>query len=132
MGFAKSKGEASREKALKALSDFLRPEFIGRVDEIAVFNDLTVEDYEQIAGLMLGELVDPLQDRGIKLTWTKEVLESLAKEAIGGVRGARDLRNLIRRKVEDKIATEIVDRSEKAFSSVSLVLVNNEVSMNID
>ena len=132
LGFAKSKGEASREKALKALSDFLRPEFIGRVDEIAVFNDLTVEDYEQIAGLMLGELVDPLQDRGIKLTWTKEVLESLAKEAIGGVRGARDLRNLIRRKVEDKIATEIVDRSEKAFSSVSLVLVNNEVSMNID
>ncbi|MBR6004969.1 MAG: ATP-dependent Clp protease ATP-binding subunit, partial [Clostridia bacterium] len=68
LGFAKSQGEASRDRALKALRDFLRPEFIGRVDEIVVFNDLTRENYEKIAGLMLDELVSPLADKGIKLT----------------------------------------------------------------
>lgn len=131
LGFAKSKGEASKEKALKALSDFLRPEFIGRVDEIAVFNELSFENYKDIACLMLSELVEPLQDRGISLTWSDEIPGALAAGVAGGVRGARDLRNLIRRKVEDKIASEIVERTERSFTNVNIELMGEEIVLNI-
>ena len=127
LGFAKSKGDVSREKIMKALGDFLRPEFIGRVDEIVVFNDLTADDYERIAVLMLEELVEPLRDKGIRLTWNADVPVKLAVGSAGGVRGARDLRNTIRRRVEDKIASLIVDNLDAKPNSVNLKTDGDEV-----
>jgi ATP-dependent Clp protease ATP-binding subunit ClpA len=73
IGFGKEKGDATREKVMKALSDFLRPEFIGRVDEVAVFNSLTNEDYVKIAELLLTELKDALEEKVIDFKWTEDV-----------------------------------------------------------
>ena len=128
MGFAKDIQTATREKVMKALSDFLRPEFIGRVDEVVVFRALSEADYERIAVLMLSELVDPLKEKGIHFTWEDGVPAILAKKAFGGERGARDLRNLIRRRVEDQIASLMVERCDDPVSSIS-VSANEELSL---
>ncbi len=127
LGFAKSKGEATTDRAMKALREFLRPEFIGRVDEIAVFNDLTQENYKEIAVLMLNELVEPLQNKGIAFSWSDDVPEALAKKCENGTRGARDLRNAIRRNIEDKIANLIVDNAETPLKEVRLSAQDNEI-----
>ncbi len=132
MGFAKSKGEASREKVMKALGEFLRPEFIGRVDEVIVFNDLSEEDFKRIAALMLGEFVEPLADKGIRLTWDEKAQAALAKASAGGTRGARDLRNEVRRKVEDKIAERIVDSIGSPVSSVNVTAQDDEVILQFN
>ena len=118
LGFGKTKQEASTEKAMKALREFLRPEFIGRVDEIVVFRDLSDEAMQKIAVLMLTELVEPLRDKGVRLTWDDTVPEALASQASGGERGARDLRNAVRRSVEDKIASILVTRLDTPPKSV--------------
>ena len=120
MGFGKSDAQASRDKAAKALADFLRPEFISRVDEIVYFSPLKEEDFRRIAGLMLGELKQPLSERGIAFSWTEEAAALLAKQAFGGKRGARDLRNAVRREVEDKIASLIVERCDETLSAIAL------------
>ncbi len=120
MGFGQSRGDAAKEQAMKALRDFLRPEFIGRVDEVVFFRPLSVEDYIAIARLMLEELVAPLEERGITLRWTDEALTALATAAHGGKRGARDLRNVIRRQVENVLAQEIVARYEVPPTSVEI------------
>ncbi len=120
MGFGQTAGEAAKDRAVKALSDFLRPEFIGRVDEVVFFQPLSVDTYEQIAGLMLEELVQPLAERGITLTWTPSVPRTLAQQSHGGKRGARDLRNAIRRQVENRLAEEIVNRHDTPIAAVTL------------
>ena len=132
LGFAKSKNEASKEKALKALSEFLRPEFIGRVDEVVVFNDLTQHDYERIAALMLGELVSPLADKGIALAWDDKATEAVARLSVDGTRGARDLRNVIRRNVEDVITTRIVNGADKPFKAVNITADGDKVICNFE
>ena len=121
MGFGQSQGEAAKDKAIKALGDFLRPEFIGRVDEVVFFRPLSREDFVAIARLMLTELVEPLAQRGIALRWSEEALEALASAAHGGKRGARDLRNVIRRQVENVLAQEIVARYEIPPTAVEIV-----------
>jgi len=131
LGFAKTKGEASKEKALKSLKDFLRPEFIGRVDEVVLFNDLTPENYEQIAVLMLEELLEPLLDKNIHFSWSEQVPALLAKTSADGTRGARDLRNAIRRQVEDKIAACVVERADDPPSSVSLSVEEDAVVLTV-
>ena len=118
LGFGKTKGEASRDRAMKALKEFLRPEFLGRVDEIVVFNDLDVESFKKIAVLMLDEFKEPLMDKGIEFSYTDEAVAVLAEKSVGGSRGARDLRNEIRRTVEDKIATKIIDNIETPVTSI--------------
>ncbi|MBP3695942.1 MAG: ATP-dependent Clp protease ATP-binding subunit [Clostridia bacterium] len=132
LGFAKTKNEASKERALKALSEFLRPEFIGRVDEVVVFNDLTQADYENIARLMLEELVDPLADKGIAFTWDDAAVEAIARLSVDGTRGARDLRNVIRRNVEDVITTKIVESTDAPLKSVSLTANGDEIICNFE
>ncbi len=132
LDFAKSKNEASKEKALKALSEFLRPEFIGRVDEVVVFNDLTQHDYERIAALMLGELVSPLADKGIALAWDDKATEAIARLSVDGTRGARDLRNVIRRNVEDVITTRIVNGADKPFKAVNITTDGDKVICNFE
>ncbi len=120
MGFGKTESDAAKDRAIKALSDFLRPEFIGRVDEIVFFRPLSKENFVDIARLMLTELVEPLAERGIKLTWTDAALAALAEKSHGGKRGARDLRNLIRREVENKIAETIVNRPDDPVTAAAI------------
>jgi len=132
LGFAKTKSEASKERAMKALKDFLRPEFIGRVDELVLFNDLTQEDYTKIAALMLGELVDPLRDKGIAFAWDDGVPAALASMAADGTRGARDLRNAIRRSVEDKITAIIVDSVDTPVTGIRVKSAENAIEVTAD
>ena len=129
LGFGKDKGEATKERITKALSDFLRPEFLGRVDEIAVFNSLTENDYEKISVLLLKELQESLREKPIELSWTDAVPAYLAKKAVGGKRGARDLRNIIRKEIEDKIASIIIDNYEESISAISIEVNENKLEM---
>lgn len=129
LGFNKTKDEASKERSMKALREFLRPEFIGRVDEVVLFNDLTPENYSDIAALMLNELVEPLRDKGIEFSWEHDVPAKLASMTEDGTRGARDLRNVIRRNVEDAIASIIVNSPDEPVSKISLSVRENGVSV---
>ncbi len=129
LGFAKTKNEASKERALKALNEFLRPEFIGRVDEVVVFNDLSLDDYKRIAVLMLSELVDPLADKGITFTWNDEAVSLIAEKSVDGPRGARDLRNVIRKNVEDVITERIVNATSE-IKSVNLTTEGDKIICN--
>lgn len=132
LGFGKDKGEVKKETAIKALNEFLRPEFIGRVDEIVVFNELNEENYEKIAGLMLSELGDSLKDRGIELEYSDGVTKLLVSKMSGDVRGARDLRNVIRRNVEDKISSYIVDNCDDVITKVTLTGKDNEIVLGVE
>ena len=129
LGFGKDKGEATKERIMKALSDFLRPEFLGRVDEIAVFNALGEEDYQKISVLLLDELKGSLKEKPIELTWSEAVPKYLASKAVGGKRGARDLRNIIRKEVEDKIASIIIDNSEVGVSAITIDEKNGKLDL---
>ncbi len=120
VGFNKSDKEISKEKAMKALSDFLRPEFLSRIDEVIVFNPLTVEDYEQIAALMLDEMKEPLAEKGITLKYTKKPLNVIANKAFGKKFGARDIRKIIRTDIEDKIAELIIESAENPFAVIKI------------
>mgnify|MGYP000930054384 CR=1 FL=1 len=131
MGFGKTDAQASRERTMKALSDFLRPEFISRVDEVIYFAPLTSDDFIRIAQLMLNELVEPLKDRDINFSWTPEACAALAKKAFGGKRGARDLRGTIRRQVEDKIASILVDNCDNPPRKITVV-VDGEHAVRIE
>lgn len=127
LGFGKTQGDVNKEKALKALREFLRPEFLGRVDEIVVFNDLDEEAFKKIAVLMLDEFKEPLRDKGITFTYTDEAVAELAKDSVGGTRGARDLRNNIHRKVEDKIAEKIIDNIDTPVTSITVDVNDGDI-----
>lgn len=121
MGFGKTDAQASRERTMKALSDFLRPEFISRVDEVIYFAPLTSDDFIRISELMLNELVEPLKERDIEFSWSPEATAALANKAFGGKRGARDLRGTIRRDVEDKIASILVENCDSPPHRITVV-----------
>ena len=107
-GFNKTAEQMSRDKSLKALREFLRPEFLSRVDEIITFRPLSAEDLRRVAALMLTEYKEPLAAKGIGLSWTQEALELLCEKAQGGKFGARDLRRVIRKEVEDRLAEKLI------------------------
>ena len=127
LGFGKTQGDVNKEKALKALREFLRPEFLGRVDEVVVFNDLDEDAFKKIAVLMLDEFKEPLRDKGIAFAYTDEAVAELAKDSVGGTRGARDLRNNIRRKVEDKIAEKILENIDTPVTTITVDVKNNDI-----
>ncbi len=108
VGFGKSESDINKEVTVRALERFLRPEFLGRVDEVIVFNTLNLEDFKKIARLMIDELVESLKDKGIELVYDDSVPEFIAKEAHGSKKNARGLRDSVRRDIEDKLASEIV------------------------
>ncbi|MCL2057009.1 MAG: ATP-dependent Clp protease ATP-binding subunit [Oscillospiraceae bacterium] len=120
LGFGKQDDEAEKERAMKALRDFLRPEFIGRVDEVVAFRALDKTDYEKIAELMLAELKEPLREKGIAVSWNKEALSWIAGKAFGDKSGARDLRRVIRKNVEDKICNMLVDEPDRTPTSIQV------------
>ncbi len=129
LGFGKTAAVASSEKAMKALREFLRPEFIGRVDEVVVFTPLSEDDFCKIAVLMLDELKEPLGDKGIEFSYSDEAVKLIASKSVGGKRGARDLRNYIRRNVEDKIAALIIDSIDTPLVSVNVEVKDGELSI---
>ncbi len=115
LGFGGTVSDMGREKAIKALNDFLRPEFINRVDEIVYFNSLTEDDFKRIAVLMLNETREAIAERGITLTWDDALVDYLVKKSYSATYGARNLRRTIQRDVEDAIAQKIIDcRGENA------------------
>ena len=109
LGFAKSEADISKDKAMKALREFLRPEFLSRVDEVVVFKPLTLDAYKGIAGLMIGEMKEPLLEKNITLNVSDEAYELVAKKASGGKFGGRDVRKVVRKDIEDKVANIIVE-----------------------
>ena len=109
VGFGKSLSEQTQEKAVKALSEFLRPEFINRVDEVISFNKLTEENFRAIAGIMLTELRQALSERGIDFTWDESVIDALVKKSYSVTYGARNLRRTIQKDLEDPIAQKIIE-----------------------
>ena len=127
LGFGRTSQEGSRDKAMKALSEFLRPEFIARVDEIVCFDPLNGGTMLEISRLMLQELVSPLSDKGIAFTWDGAVEEWLTARSTGGKRGARDLRATIRRYVEDPVALLLVERWENQPTALHLTVENEAI-----
>ena len=132
MGFGGTVNDMSRERALKALNDFLRPEFINRVDEIVYFNSLSEENFRSIAELMLTETSCAIAERGISMTWSAELIDYLVKKSYSIVYGARNLRRTIQKDVEDAIAQKIIDcrgeNAEKIYVSADENGVTVEVS----
>ena len=121
IGFAKTKSEASKDRSMKAIKEFLRPEFLGRVDEIVFFRDLDAADYAAIARLHLEELREALLEKGIRFSWSDDAVATLAEQALGGTRGARDLRSVLRRQVEDPVTTSLVEApTEQPLSAVAV------------
>ena len=120
VGFGRSASEQNKEKAMKSLSDFLRPEFLNRVDEIICFNRLSEEDFRGIAKIMLGELKSNLDERGIHLCWEDSVVDYLVKKSYSLTYGARNLRRTIQKDLEDAIAERIIDSFESPISQIKL------------
>lgn len=120
LGFGKTQEDASKEKVMKALSEFLRPEFIARVDEVIVFNNLSEDNFVKIADLMLSEYVPSLEEKHIKFTFDEKACDYLAKKSCSGNSGARDLRNTIRREVEEKIATEFINSGADSLTAMHI------------
>ena len=129
LGFGKTVADASKEKALKALEEFLRPEFIARVDEIVVFSPLTEASMAKIAALMLDELKEALSEKLIDFVYDQKTCEYLAAKCTGGKRGARELRNYIRREIESRIVDIVIDNAEGSIVSV-IVTVDKELSID--
>ena len=107
-GFGRTVSQMSRERAMKALEDIMRPEFLNRIDEIIAFNQLTEADFRRISSIMLGELCDTLSDKGIRLTWDDSLLDWLTEKSFSIKFGARNLRRLIEKEIENPLATAIV------------------------
>ncbi len=120
MGFGKSADDINEEVTMKALERFLRPEFLGRVDEIVIFKNLTKDNFEKIAALILDELVESLKDKGIELKYENSVCAYLADNAFGSKKNARGLRDAVRREVEEKLANAIVFNKDVEIKTITL------------
>ncbi len=127
LGFGRSENDQTKEKTMKALRGFLRPEFINRVDEIITFNHLSKENFLGIADIMLRELADSLAARGLTLTWEDGVREYLVDKAYSVVYGARNLRRTIQKELEDPISERIIDSFESPISAISVRVENGEI-----
>ena len=132
MGFGRTQQEQVKEKTMKALQGFLRPEFLNRVDEIITFNHLSQENFLRIADIMLGELRESLESRGLRLTWDASIRDYLVKEAYSVTYGARNLRRTIQRSLEDPISEAIIDSFEKPISSIHAYLDQDEVKLKTE
>lgn len=131
IGFAKTSDDVSRERVMKGLRDFLRPEFLGRVDEIVSFKPLTEEGYAAIAKLNLEELREPLSEKNLALNISEDVYKAVAKKAFGGKFGGRDIRRVIRTDIEDKIAELLIDNSERKLSEVDISANGEEIEVMV-
>ncbi len=129
LGFDRSPSQQAKDKAMKALQEFLRPEFLNRVDEIISFNKLSKENFRDIAAIMLGELRDSLQDRGLQFSWDDNVVDYLVEQSFSEVYGARNLRRTIQQTLEDPIAEKIIDSFESPISAISVTMDGDTVKI---
>jgi ATP-dependent Clp protease ATP-binding subunit ClpB len=129
LGFGRTDNDMIKEKTMNALKEFLRPEFINRVDEIITFNRLTEENFLGIADIMLEELRDSLANRSLTLTWDDAVRKYLVEKAYSVTYGARNLRREIQRSLEDPISEEIIDSFEKPISQIQISVNNGEIQL---
>ncbi len=129
LGFVGSATDKDRDRAMKALGDFLRPEFINRVDEIICFNKLTEENFKSIAALMLGEVRDLMNEKGMEFTWDESVLDYLVQKSYSLTYGARNLRRTIQKDIEDAVASVIVDQRHGALKGVHLTAVDGKINV---
>ncbi len=130
LGFNRDANDFSKDKAMKALKDFLRPEFIGRVDEVIFFNNLNEANLKKIADILIDELKEPLKDKGINFVVGKGVAEIIATKSVDGGRGARDIRRNIRKDIEDKIADILIERAEQETSEINVTAVKDEIKVD--
>ena len=129
VGFGGSANDQGRERAMKALESFLRPEFINRVDEIVYFNKLTEDNFKAIASIMLGELRDTLKEKGITFTWDESLLDYLVKKSYSMTYGARNLRRQIQKDLEDAIATRLIDSYQHPISQIKATADGDSVQV---
>jgi len=131
MGFGRTAGDQVKERTMKALRGFLRPEFLNRVDEIITFNHLSEENFLGIADIMLGELKDSLSTRGLTLTWSEDIRQLLVKKAYSLTYGARNLRRTIQKELEDPISEAIIDSFEHPISAIHIRAEEDAVKLEI-
>ena len=131
MGFGRSDGDKVKEKTMKALQGFLRPEFLNRVDEIITFNHLTEENFLGIADIMLKELQESLSTRGLTLSWDDDLRQLLVKKAYSVTYGARNLRRTIQKEPEDPISEAIIDSFEHPISAIRIRVEGETVKLDI-
>jgi ATP-dependent Clp protease ATP-binding subunit ClpA len=129
VGFNKTEGDITRDKAMTALKKFLRPEFIGRVDEIVVFKPLSVDNFKAIAVLMLDEMKEPLKEKGIELKVSDDAVSAIAEKSHGGKYGARDIRKYIRENIEDKAADIVINSSEMPVAIIDISMIDEKMSV---
>lgn len=129
VGFNRTENEISKDKAMKGLREFLRPEFISRIDEIVVFRQLEKKDFADIAALMLNEMKEPLAEKNIELTYDRKALELIAEKSFGKPYGARDIRRVIRQEIEDKIA-EIIINNASETEIISISADNDDITVS--
>ena len=126
-GFAEKRELLAKDKTEKALSAFLRPEFINRIDEIITFRHLDRDDFVKIADIMLGKLKDHLEEKGTRLIYGEELLRHIANESYSEKYGARNMRRFIERQIEDKLASVILDNYGMHISGISLKVIDGEI-----
>lgn len=130
LGFGKSENSLVKERSVAALEEFLRPEFLGRVDDIIPFNKLNFDSLKKIADLILNELKSSMAEKNIQLKWTDFVCKYIAENCDSNKRGARDIRRIIRKEIEDKIAGIIIDNRQRTIDTVSVSVANNKISID--
>ena len=131
LGFGGSVSDMGQERAMKALNDFLRPEFINRVDEIVYFNKLTENDFRRIAELMLGETKAAISESGIALTWNESLIDYLVEKSYSVKYGARSLRRTIQKDVEDPVAAKIIEKHGENVGRIRLSAADGKVKIEI-
>ena len=129
VGFGGSLSDMSRERTMKALNEFLRPEFINRVDEVICFEQLTEDNFRAIAELMLNELRELMLAKGIELRWDAALTDHLTRKGYSVTYGARNLRRLIQKEIEDVIAQKLIDSRGENVTAVELSAADGEVTV---
>lgn len=129
VGFNRTENEISRDKAMKGLREFLRPEFISRIDEVVVFRQLDKKDFANIASLMLDEMKEPLAEKNLTISYDQKALELIAEKSYGKPYGARDIRRVIRQEIEDQIAEIIINKISE-ISGINISADNEKIIVN--
>ena len=131
VGFGGTLGDMTKERTMKALNEFLRPEFINRVDEVLCFNQLTEDNFRSIAALMLTDVRDVLAERNYTLTWDDSVIDHLVKEGYSAAYGARNLRRIIQKQVEDVIAGKMIELRGHNIAAIALSAADGKITVDI-
>ena len=132
VGFGGTLSDMSRERAMKALNEFLRPEFLNRVDEVICFNQLTEENFRAIAGLMLTEVAEVIRERKLELSWDESIIDYLVQKGYSVTYGARNLRRLIQKEIEDTIAARLIEKRSEEVHQIRLSAVDGQVKIDCE